>query len=185
MNTIERNNFYIMTGGPGTGKTSLLEILADDVQIVAEVARTIIKEQIRNNGRALPWADQQAYAKLMFEYSLRDFKYFNNQNHNQITLFDRGLPDTLCYLEMLGENIPVQMDTAVRNYRYSPVVFILPAWKEIYEQDQERKQSWEEAEQTYYYMKQTYEKYGYRLIDVPKASLEERRIFILDQLHLL
>ncbi|SUJ29420.1 Uncharacterised protein [Sphingobacterium spiritivorum] len=182
---IERNNFYIVTGGPGVGKTSLLETLTHDVQIVAEAARTIIKEQIQDKGQALPWANQQAYAQLMFKYSVRDFLHFNSQNHSQITLFDRGLPDTLCYLDMLGKNIPVQMDTAVRNYRYNPVVFILPAWKEIYKQDQERKQPWEEAEQTYYYMKQTYEKYGYRLIDVPKTSLEERRIFILEQLHLL
>ncbi|QQT25471.1 AAA family ATPase [Sphingobacterium spiritivorum] len=185
MNTFERNNFYIITGGPGVGKTTLIETLKNDVRIVAEVARQIIKEQIQCKGLALPWAEYQAYAKLMFDYSVRDFLHFNSQYYNQITLFDRGIPDTLCYLEMLGDAIPIQMENAAKHYRYNRNVFILPPWKDIFEQDDERKQSWDEAEQTYYYMKQTYEKYGYHLIDVPKVSLDERRTFILEHLQLV
>ncbi len=48
----ENNNFYIITGGPGVGKTTLLEELKNrNYQIVPEIARELIKEQQANNGK--------------------------------------------------------------------------------------------------------------------------------------
>ena len=67
-----------------------------------------------------------------------------------------GIPDTLCYSKVLGSGITVNENETALKYRYNQKIFILPPWKEIYINDDERKQSWEEAKLTYKIMKQTY-----------------------------
>src|SRR5690554_1815606 len=58
----ENNNFYVLTGGPGVGKTTLLEELERrNYEIVPEIARELIKEQQKTNGQALPWKDKELY----------------------------------------------------------------------------------------------------------------------------
>lgn len=48
-------SYYVLTGGPGTGKTTLLNELGQQGYItVPEVARDIIKHQVLNKGTALP-----------------------------------------------------------------------------------------------------------------------------------
>jgi predicted ATPase len=49
-----KSNFFILTGGPGSGKTSVLTALAQKGFLtVPEVARKIIKEQQSISGNAL------------------------------------------------------------------------------------------------------------------------------------
>ena len=63
--------------------------------------------------------------------------------------------------------------------RYNPLVFILPPWEDIYEMDQERKQTWEEAMMTYQAMQETYLSQNYQLVEIPLDSVENRRNFVL------
>lgn len=62
---IYKPNFFVITGGPGVGKTTLLETLAQQgFPYVPEIAREIIREQVSRNGDALPWANIPAYTHL-------------------------------------------------------------------------------------------------------------------------
>ena len=48
---IYKPNFFVITGGPGVGKTTLLETLAQQgFPYVPEIAREIIREQVSRNG---------------------------------------------------------------------------------------------------------------------------------------
>jgi predicted ATPase len=58
-----------------------------------------------------------------------------------------------------------------------------PPWPEIYEQDNERKQSYDEAERTYESMVATYTAYGYELVHLPLAAVAKRAQFVTDSLH--
>lgn len=56
---LNSKGLYVITGGPGTGKTSLIEALErDGLKTIKEVARDIIKEQQQQGGEALPWKIQ-------------------------------------------------------------------------------------------------------------------------------
>lgn len=74
--------------------------------------------------------------------------------------------------------MPAHVDNAARLFRYRSEVFIAPPWREIFGQDEERKQDFAEAERTYQALLATYDDYGYRLCEVPRLSVEARADFI-------
>lgn len=98
--------------------------------------------------------------------------------------FDRGLPDVIGYLRLVGLPVPAHMERAAEVFRYSPKVFILPPCPEIYEQDRERRQTREEAERTYEAMVMTYRGYGYELLTVPLGPVDERLEFVIKNIDL-
>jgi predicted ATPase len=56
---LKTSNLFVISGGPGAGKTIiLLELARLGFRYVPEVARQIIQEQIQSGGKALPWADR-------------------------------------------------------------------------------------------------------------------------------
>lgn len=180
---IHKDNFYILTGGPGVGKTSLLnELKSRGHNCVSEVAREIIKDQIASEGDALPWSNSKKYSELMLSYSIRDFKQLIDRD--EIYFFDRGIPDTFGYERLMNFNFDQQLADALCTYKYNSCVFILPPWREIYETDSERKQNFEVAVETYHTMKRAYDDAGYKLIEIPCLPVPERADFIEAQIVL-
>ena len=177
----ENNNFYVITGGPGVGKTTLLDKLKKrNYKVVPEIARELIKEQQNTNGKALPWKNKNLYKEMMFDRSIKSFEEAENDtNKGNPIFFDRGFLDTICYAELIESEISERMKSYAKNWRYNKTVFMLPPWQEIYEIDNERKQDWKEAVLTFEKMSETYKKYGYNIIEVPKKTVNERVDFVL------
>jgi len=96
--------------------------------------------------------------------------------------FDRGVVDVAAYLRLIGLSPPMHVEGAVEAFRYNPRVLIAPPWREIYAQDRERKQDFEEAVRTYEALVTTYTERGYELIQIPRASVETRMQFVLDSI---
>lgn len=172
------DNFYIVTGGPGVGKTVLLHELSKySVLCVPEVARQIIREQVEQGGRAVPWDDVAQYKELMLQRSIED--YLRIDTHLPV-FFDRGIPDTLAYAKLIGH--PLSHEIA-EQYRYNKKVFILPPWEEIYRMDSERKQTFREAIDVCRRLEDEYAGDGYDVIEVPRMNPRERVLFILNHIH--
>ncbi|AZA93575.1 Uncharacterised protein [Chryseobacterium nakagawai] len=181
MNNNTAQNFYIITGGPGAGKTTLLNRLHHIGFItVPEEGRRIIKEQEISNGKGLPWLDKKLFAELMFEASVKAYEKMRSISLSDPVFFDRGIVDTIGYLKLEKIAVPKEMEIAACKMNYNVNVFILPPWKEIYENDPERKQTLEVAEHTFECMNETYREYGYHVIEVPKVTVEQRISFILE-----
>lgn len=120
----------------------------------------------------------------MFKDSIATFGKMSEQFGDTICFFDRGILDTICYMAMESLNIPDIFLQSEQECRYNRKVFILPPWPEIYITDGERKQTWDEAVNTFYWMMQTYSLFGYETIEVPKGNVEMRKKFILDEIKL-
>jgi predicted ATPase len=179
---ITENRFFVITGGPGSGKTTLIEALASQgLARSIETGRAIIKEHVAIGGDAVPWADRGAFAELMFNREIRSYHWAREIKGPVI--FDRGIPDVIGYLTLEKLPVPEYMDSAARQFRYHGNVFIAPTWPEIFGQDTERKQTFEEARTTYDVMMETYAAYGYSLVPLPLGSVEERVRFVVDNLE--
>lgn len=83
------------------------------------------------------------------------------------------------YLRLSRLQVPEHVQRATKIFRYNHRVFIAPPWKEIFAQDRERKQDFEEAVRTYETMVLTYKECGYELIELPRAPIAQRLEFVL------
>lgn len=141
-----------------------------------EAGRAIIQDQVVIGGTALLWADRLAFAELMLGWELRS--YHEACGLAEPVFFDRGVPDVVGYLRVCGLDVPEHMLTAATRFRYNKRVFLAPPWREIFHEDAERKQSWDEAVATFESMVSTYESLDYEIVLLPLASVEERAEFV-------
>jgi predicted ATPase len=179
---MNRENYYVITGGPGMGKTSLIDELRHrGYTCVPETGRDIIQQQVVNGGNALPWGDRSEFARLMFRQSVLDFT--QQATWPAPVFFDRGIADTIGYLELCGLPVPEEMRTTARALCFNTQVFMTPPWEEIYCHDKERKQSFEEAVRTYEMIKQVYFLLGYTIVTLPKTTIAARIEFILASIN--
>src|ERR1044072_9388285 len=171
------NNLYIISGGPGSGKSTLLKALAQHgFPCMPEAVRAIIQHQLSIGGTALPWADRNLFAELMLSWDIRS--YYDAQELNKPALFDRGIPDVMGYLRLCNLPVPPHIVKAAHTYRYHQRVFLAPPWQEIFTQDAERKQSFDEAQATFNALSAVYLELQYELCLLPFASVEERVTFV-------
>lgn len=173
----DRPDFHVITGGPGSGKSTLIAALAaEGFDHMPEAGRAIIRDQVAIGGTALPWADRAAFAELMLGWELRSW----HEAHDRAgpVIFDRGVPDVAGYLRLCTLAVPAHVSQAADLFRYQPRVFIAPPWREIFAADAERKQDFAEAQATYQAMVAVYSGLGYELVTLPLASVAERVRFV-------
>jgi predicted ATPase len=178
MPTIIQNNFHIITGGPGSGKSTLIDALRSHAYLcVDEVARDIIQEQTRIGGDALHTGNRIKFRELMLARSIETYE--EARDATEPVFFDRGIPDLIGYSHLINVIVTDDILTAAHRYRYHTKIFLAPPWQEIYEHDAERKQSWDEAIATYQCIAAGYTEAGYELIELPKCAVDERVEFVL------
>jgi predicted ATPase len=181
MMKIIRDDFYILSGGPGAGKTAVIEVLrARGYRCVEEVARKILKQQMKFDGDAVDWKDQAAFREVMLSWSIADFESVDERVRP--VFFDRGIPELTAYANPPGVEAPAHLQRAAALFRYNPIVFVAPPWQEIYCTDAERKQSFEEAIDVWRRVTPCYEKCGYVPIELPRVAPEKRADFILERI---
>ena len=175
------DRLHVVTGGPGSGKSTLIEALAAaGIATSAEVGRAIIKDELASGGTALPWIDHLAFAERMVvrEVAAHQAALAGGKT----VVLDRGVPDVVGFLNASKLAVPAHIDAAARACRYNSRVFIAPWWADIFTTDTERKQTGQEARDTFAVMVETYRAYGYTLVELPRATVADRAAFVLHHL---
>ena len=172
---IHKPNFFLLTGGPGVGKTTLLRHLQGlGERVVEETHRAVIAEQLAAGSRAVPWDDYAAYCELCVR---RDIAKFDAQaTQDGRVFFDRGILDGFDP----RWTPPPNLMAAAQARRYNARVFVFPPWREIYETDPERRQDWTEAEATFPRILSGLDRFGYQAVVVPKGDVTARAAFVLE-----
>ena len=179
MSDFER--FHVITGGPGSGKSTLVEALGRRGYAHSiEAGRAIIQDQTAIDGPALPGSDPLAFAELMLSWELRSYRMAQAESGRVV--FDRAVPDMVGYFQLLGQPVPSHVTRAAERFRYNRRVFLAPPWPEIFTHDSEGKQTPEEARRTYAAMVAAYSSCGYELIALPLVSVDERVRFMVSNI---
>ena len=176
---MQTDRFFIITGGPGSGKTMLITALGG-INRMPESGRAVIQDELATSGDALPWHDPLAFAGKMLEKDTASWEAAHQLKGPVI--FDRAIPDAVGYLTLSGLAVPPHIARAAAQYRYNRRVFIAPPWREIYETDSERKQDFAEAERTFEVLSGVYRECGYELSELPKLPPSARAQFVVERL---
>lgn len=146
------------------------------VTVGQESARSIIQAQVAIDGPALHWRDRALFAELMLDRDVQTYQALRTAGAP--ALCDRGIPDLFAY----GRMFPLPRDGHFRRasllYRYNPVVFFAPPWRDIFVTDAERVEGWEHAVGVYAPMRDAYAELGYRIVELPFAPVAERLAFV-------
>lgn len=165
---------YVLTGAPGGGKSTLIdEARRRGIATSPEVARAILSQP---GGMGLRRDDPLGFAEAMLEAHRREW-----ERHSETgipVIFDRGFPDVVGFLEVSGLKVTPEIDRVCRTLRYSGPILRAPAWREIYCQDAQRIQSWEEAVASDEAVTAAWRRYGYEVSDLPFATITERLRFL-------
>ncbi|MEV5704266.1 AAA family ATPase [Actinoallomurus sp. NPDC052274] len=185
MSVQPQSRFVVVTGGPGAGKTTLIEQLRRERFACApEGGRAIIQDQVAIGGAALPWRDPGLFAELMLAWDLRSYRHATEYGAagSAPVFFDRGVVDVIGYLRLMRLPVPPHLHAAAQRFRYDRRVFVAPHWPEIYRRDDDRRQTPEEAERTFHACVAAYTDYGYEPVLLPRTAVTERARFVLDAL---
>jgi predicted ATPase len=117
----------------------------------------------------------------MLENSIASF--LDHQNAQHPTFFDRGLPDTLGYAQIIQLLDQRAIEEACNCHRYAKI-FLAPPWRAIYATDTERKQTFDEALFSFEEVMKAYTSSGYDPILLPLSTPEDRADFVLSHLDL-
>lgn len=174
----------VITGGPGTGKSTIItELLKRKHHCLEEISRQVTLEAQKEGIDQLFLTNPLLFSELLLKGRINQFKTSETFD-SDIVFFDRGIPDVLAYMDYIGDRYPDDFITTSKNLVYDEV-FILKPWKAIYKSDNERYESFSQAEKIHNYLLETYQNFDYTPVDVPFGSVEERTDFILNTLNLL
>jgi predicted ATPase len=138
--TLERSNFFVITGCSGGGKSTLIDALRrGGFLCVDEVGRRIVRQQLRIGGDATPWQDQIKFRELLLARYMDVFEEVVERTSP--VFFDRGIPEAIGWSRLLNVRTLEHHRAAARICRYARKVFVTPPWPEIFRQDEERRHS--------------------------------------------
>jgi predicted ATPase len=177
---VQNNNYFILTGAMGAGKSSILSELENmGIAVNLEPAREIIAEQRSINGKGLYDRDPELFYNLMLSRSIYHHKQFDSEKTPVI--FDRGIADNIAYAQLFNID-PTAAINAAKLFSYNQNIFFLNAWEEIYTNDDERKMTFQDAKLFGDSLRIIYQDLGYNLIELPFDSIEKRAQFIYKRL---
>lgn len=175
----------VITGGPSTGKTSIIKTLEQRGYFCFHEVIRDITDEAKNETNATTFTTNPIAVvddPLQFNLNILNGRIqqhiASNDLENNIVFFDRGIPDVLGYMDFFNQDFDAVFTKPTVEHAYD-TVFILPPWKEIYTFDSERFESYEEALQIHVFLEKIYKQFGYDPVHVPFGTVDERVDFIL------
>jgi predicted ATPase len=171
---IRKTNWYVITGAPCSGKSSVIrELQGRGYQVVHEVARAYIDAEMAKGKRlaqiksdVFAFESRILYQKMAIEASLS----------TQATIFfDRGVPDSIAYFKFTGLDSK-EPEEESRRVRYNKI-FLFDRLR--FETDAVRAETDHLAATIEQLIEKSYGMLGYDIVRVPLLTVEERADYIL------
>jgi len=171
-----QTNWHVITGAACSGKTTLIDLLADrGFQTAPEIARQYLDREM-GKGRTLDEIFEDASTEpgiedmqLRLEHGLRAI---------DVVFLDRALPDSLTFRRLAGLN-PNEILADCFHHRYASMFLLdrLP-----FQQNGARIEDDDIAGLIDEWLARDYCALGYNVVRVPVLSIKDRLAFILERL---
>lgn len=169
----------LLIGSPGSGKTTILsELRKRGYTCLKEISREITLEAQKRGIKQLFLTNPDEFNQKILSGRITQFNTCSDLDDNFIFI-DRGLPDIIAYNEYINIESSQETITASEKFIYD-FVFMFPAWKKIFKNDNERYESFDEALKIQDNLKKTYLKFGYEICEVPIGEVNDRANYILN-----
>jgi predicted ATPase len=176
--SVKHTNWYVITGGPGSGKTTTVHLLRNrGYTTTIEHARHYIDtqkiseksvEEIRKN--------QQEFQRGILDMQIEQEAWLSP---GEIVFLDRALPDAQAYYRYLNLPVDEKLDNALKKASYKKI-FILDFLPLV--NDYARLEDAQAQKKIHSLITEVYETYPFPVIHVPVLPAEERVEFILKNL---
>lgn len=169
----------VLSGGPHTGKTSLLEAYTRfDPTVVSfpEPASVVLAEHDGEKGYTVDElvADPARFCAACLEVAHRQHQ---SVTHGAIALFDRGVADTIVYAQMAGlDGIADRAEQSARAAAYDRVILC-----EFVGTYGERVETIEQATEIHQRLARVYRELGIRTVTMPATTIPER-VYLLQEI---
>lgn len=172
-----QTHWHVITGAPSSGKTTLINALADlGYKTTPEIAREYIETLLgQNHSLADIQKNINALQRTILAIALKRERHLNK---NELIFFDRGTADSLAYFKYYHLDAHI-VELACNHIRYQKIFFChsLPIVH-----DDVRVESSQSAHTIGRLLKQAYLNLGYTLIELPPVEVKERLNIILSHL---
>jgi predicted ATPase len=171
-------NWYVITGGPFAGKTTLIRALEKlGYEVEEESARAYIDEELQK-GKTIEVirGDEALFQQAIFD---RKIERHSSLPQDKTIFFDRGLPDSIAYLRANDLKVTSEVETATKHSAYKKVFILDLVGHSI---DHARTESKELASRIHTELARAYEELGIPVVRVPVLPVSERVQFVLNNL---
>ncbi len=165
---------FIITGAPGTGKTTLINALEKQYPCLHEVSRKVIASEQEKGRWGMPWEDVCRFTELVYEASIIEL-----EANPQALFTDRSMLDLIAYLKLEGKSIPKSIENYPYHKKFYDTVFFAPTWLDIYQQDEQRVQTFDYCLEFEKALLSSYNEKGFKRLIIPKVSPEKRAEFVI------
>lgn len=173
-----QTNWYVITGGPSSGKTTTVNLLKERGYITTfEHARHYLDTQ-RLKGRTV-----EEIRKNQREFQLRVLE-MQIQQENEIAanvqvFLDRAIPDALAYYRFLNLSVDEKLTKALKTVSYKKIFILDPL---PLKNDYARNEDEPAQKKIHELITEVYESLPFPVIHVPVLPSEQRVDFILKNL---
>lgn len=174
------NAWHVITGGPSSGKTTLLaELERRGHATIPEAARIVIDDGLaKGMTLAQVRGDERAFQLDVFRMKIQ---IEAGLDQGKPTFFDRGMHDTVAYFKLHAFDITDEIRRAVGTATYQTVFLLDPL--PLYEQDYARTEPPELIQRLHRLLLGAYADAGMQPIAVSAMPVPERAAFVLSHVQ--
>ena len=171
-----QTNWHVITGAPCSGKTTIIDQLADEgFRTVPESGRQYFERELAKGRTVAEIRESEADERRMKDLQL---KIEHGLQANEVIFLDRAFPDSLVYFR-ISEMDPNEILAECFHHRYASVLILdcLPV-----KQNGVRTEDEAIAEFIDKWLARDYSSLGYRVVKVPVLPPPERLAFVIERL---
>jgi predicted ATPase len=177
-NKIIHTNWYVLTGGPSSGKTTTVNLLSErGYKITIEHARHYLDTQ-RSIGKTV---DEVRANKKKFQLGVLDMQIEQEKAilPEDVVFLDRAIPDALAYYKFLNLELDEKLLHALDKVSYKKI-FILDCLPLV--KDYARKEDSAAQKKIHELITEVYNSFSFPVLHVPVLPPDKRVDFILANL---